>query len=92
MDAGALARLLGRALLWGAAWSLLAPLAGLVPMIAIYIADTRCGTPGDSGGCEMGMASVLIGLVPTGFALGFLVTLIRGILRLRRAGDPAPPS
>jgi hypothetical protein len=92
MNARVLVRLVGRALLWGAGWSLLAPLVALVTIIAIYALDSRCGTPGDSGGCEMGMASVLIGLVPTGFALGFLVTLFRGILRLRRARAPAPPS
>ncbi len=86
----ALARVLGRAALWALAWSLLAPLAALVPIVVLYATNSVCGTPGDSGGCEMGLASIVMALVPTGFALGFLATLVSGLLRLRPA-PPVPP-
>ena len=63
------------------AGALLAPLVLLVPMIIIYMVDDRCGSPGDSGGCEMGIASVMIGAVPVGAALGLAWAIWRSVRR-----------
>lgn len=72
-------RLIGATLLG----ALALPLATLVPALAIYAMDSRCGTPGDSGGCEMGLGAMVIMAVPVGAGLGFLVGIWR-VLRARR--------
>jgi hypothetical protein len=61
-------------------------LAGLATAIAIptivfvgiLIANARnpvCGTPADSGGCEMGLASGTIGAIAIGLGLGIAVAI-----------------
>ena len=79
-------RLLLRALGWGLVGMIVVPLVVLLLMI-LYATSSVCGTPGDSGGCEMGMATVLIGSVLPGFVLFFGVTLGRGLMR--RGSDKA---
>lgn len=68
--------------------ALLAGLGGFValPILAFilvlgagYLLDSRCGTPGDSGGCEMGAASVALLATVPGFLIGFALTLYRGL-------------
>ena len=59
--------------------SLLMGLVGLVatPIVVFFVVltlahllDSRCGTPGDSGGCEMGSASIaLASAIPGAIAL-----------------------
>lgn len=80
-----MARIILRAMLWALLGAVAVPIAGLVPLIGAYMRDSHCGAPGDSGGCEMGIASVTIMLVPVGFVVFFTATLVRGILRRRRA-------
>jgi hypothetical protein len=75
----AVSKIIGTALLG----AVLAPLIAFVPSMAIYILDWRCGTPGDSGGCEMGIAVNLLAAIPVGAALGFLYGLWR-VWRPRR--------
>ena len=71
-----------RAILWGALGAGVAPIAAGVLLFAMTRTDPRCGTPGDSGGCEMGIAAAVITMIPAG-AIGFaLVTFIRGYRRL----------
>ena len=41
--------------------------------------NPRCGTPGDSGGCEMGLASGTIGAIVIGLALGAIVAILTTI-------------
>lgn len=74
-------RLLLHALGWGVVGLFVVPLVVLLLMIVLYATSSVCGTPGDSGGCEMGMAIVLIGSVLPGFGLFFLVALARGLMR-----------
>ena len=50
-------------------------------MIVIYMVDSRCGSPGDSGGGEMGIASLMIGAVPVGAALGIALAIWRSVRR-----------
>ena len=49
-----------------------------IVLIAAHIFDSRCGTPGDSGGCEMGAASIAIFSALPGFAIGVAFALIQG--------------
>lgn len=48
-----------------------------------HVVDGRCGTPGDSGGCEMGSFAAAVAMALPGFAIGFFVSLIPGLRRLR---------
>jgi hypothetical protein len=79
-------KLVLRALGWAAVGLFAAPLAVLAVMIVVYQFDSRCGTPGDSGGCEMGMAVSVISAVPIGAIVFFLFVLIRGLTRRPPAG------
>jgi hypothetical protein len=76
---GAIGRILGHTL----AGAVALPLAAIVFVIVIYATDSRCGSPGDSGGCEMGLAIVVLGAIPVGAGIGFLVGL-RRVWRGRR--------
>ncbi|TVR07146.1 MAG: hypothetical protein EA385_13765 [Salinarimonadaceae bacterium] len=56
---------------YGAAGLLVTPVLVFVLTLGLaYALDDRCGTPGDSGGCEMGAASLAIASVIPGLALG----------------------
>jgi hypothetical protein len=60
-----------------------------VPVIVfcgILIANSmnpRCGTPGDAGGCEMGLASGTISAIVIGLGLGILIGICTAIVRRR---------
>ena len=69
---------------WGFAGLIMTPFAVFLAMLVLYSLDSRCGTPGDSGGCEMGMAMVILMSALPGFVLFFAVALIRGFMRRRR--------
>lgn len=73
---------------WIVASSLLFGLVGLiaVPVVVFFVVlllghalDPRCGTPGDSGGCEVGAVSLALASAIPGLALFFLVALLRGL-------------
>ncbi|MDP2331089.1 MAG: hypothetical protein Q8M19_10400 [Reyranella sp.] len=49
-----------------------------IVLIAAHTFDPRCGTPGDSGGCEMGAASIAILSMLPGLAIGVAIALIQG--------------
>lgn len=71
-----------RSILWGMLGAVVVPILGGILLFTATRADPRCGTPGDSGGCEMGLAAAVIMLIPAG-AIGFaLVAFIRGYRRL----------
>ena len=66
--------------------SLLCGLIGLVvfPTLAFalvltlgYLFDPHCGTLGDSGGCEMGAASIGFAAIIPGFLAGIVIDLVR---------------
>jgi hypothetical protein len=71
--------IIGRAIGYFFLGALVVPLAVLVPMIGVYMFDSRCGSPGDSGGCEMGIATVVMSSVPLGALLGLGFGIWRGI-------------
>ena len=73
----------GRIVGYALAGAVVLPLVLLIPMIVIYMVDSRCGTPGDSGGCEMGIAALMIGAVPVGAALGVALAIWRTVRRPR---------
>ncbi|MHB0952855.1 MAG: hypothetical protein ACYC10_13140 [Allorhizobium sp.] len=52
-------------------------LTGVFALSMGYIFDPRCGTPGDSGGCEMGAASAAIAMALPGFVIGVGIALFR---------------
>jgi len=71
--------IIGRAIGYLFAGAIALPLAMLVPMVLVYIFDSRCGSPGDSGGCEMGIATVVMSCVPVGALLGCIFGIWRGV-------------
>lgn len=50
---------------------------GIAGLALAYSVDSRCGTPGDSGGCEMGIASIAIASALPGLAIGVAFALYR---------------
>jgi hypothetical protein len=49
-----------------------------IVLTAAHLLDPRCGTPGDSGGCEMGAASIAVFSALPGLAIGVAFALIQG--------------
>ena len=76
-----------RALGWGLLGLVAAPLAAFAIMAVVYQLTPACGTPGDSGGCEMGMAVAVITSAPIGALAFFLVSLALGFSRRRPPPD-----
>lgn len=62
---------------------------GIVGLTLAYSIDSRCGTPGDSGGCEMGIASLAVASALPGLAIGVAFALYLHF-RKKRATPPAP--
>lgn len=71
--------IIGRAIGYFFLGAIALPLALLPIMIVVYMLDSRCGSPGDSGGCEMGIASVELSAIPIGALLGLAFGIWRGI-------------
>jgi hypothetical protein len=69
-----------RALLFGLLFALVVPVITFVVMLGVQHFDTGCG---DSDGCTMGLVSATILSIAPGAILGFLIALVRGIVRLR---------
>jgi hypothetical protein len=55
-------------------------------MALVYHFSPECGTPGDSGGCEMGMAVAIILSAPIGALAGFFIAL--AVATSRRQNPP----
>lgn len=84
------ARLLAVAALWGLIGLVAVPVLVFVGILALsYLFDPRCGSPGDSGGCEMGAAAVSIASAMPAFALFFLIGTIFGLRRRNRQAKAA---
>jgi ABC-type glycerol-3-phosphate transport system permease component len=65
-----------RIVLFGLLGSVVTPIVvGFAGLALIYSVDSRCGTPGDSGGCEMGIASLAIASALPGLAIGVAFAL-----------------
>lgn len=69
-----------RSILFGLLGLVAAPIVVFFLVLALgYAFDSRCGTPGDSGGCEMGAASIAIVSTIPGLAIGFAWSLALGL-------------
>lgn len=76
-----------RSILWGIAGLIGVPILTFIIVLGMaHLLDSRCGTPGDSGGCEMGSATAGLAMSLPGFALGFFWSLILGLRKRRLAG------
>jgi hypothetical protein len=72
-------RLVVKAFAFGLAGMIVMPVAMFfIVLTAAHIFDSRCGTPGDSGGCEMGAASIAIFSMLPGLAIGVAIALFQG--------------
>jgi hypothetical protein len=79
-------RLFGRALLWALIGSVVTPVIGCSGLlIIVYATDPRCGTPGDSGGCEMGVGVATISLILIGAILFVSGVLLQAAWQNRRS-------
>jgi len=81
-------RLLTKALLSGLIGLVVGPLLGLIAVFGLMLFDPKCGRPGDSGGCAMGVLTVPVALALPSFMLFALVSLTRNLWTLRPR-DPA---
>jgi hypothetical protein len=71
-----------RSLLWGLAGLVAAPVVTFFGVLVLaYSVDSGCGTPGDSGGCEMGAAGLAIASALPGFVIIFMIALTLGLRR-----------
>lgn len=77
-------RIFGRALLGALAGFFLLPIVIFAITLVFYAFDKRCGSPGDSGGCEMGIFSLIVASALPGAAIGFIVNLVRALRRRGR--------
>ena len=81
--------LLFRSILAGIGGAILVPILTFVGVLVLAHAfDPRCGTPGDSGGCEMGAASIAIASALPGAAIAFAVVLVLGLRKRSRSVEP----
>jgi uncharacterized integral membrane protein len=76
-------RIFGKAVLGALIGFFVTPVAVFAVVLMLNFFNPVCGTPGDSGGCEMGLATITIGSALPGAAIGFVVNLVRGLRRRR---------
>lgn len=60
------------------------PVVALAVGSVVYRYAVGCGTPGDSGGCKLGVFATVMASVPVGAGLFALVALVFRIVRRRR--------
>ena len=77
--------IVARALAWGVAGMLIGPAFVYSLMLLVLYRDPRCA-PGGTGMCQLDIGINLTMGVIVGFALFFIVSLVRGVLR-RRNGN-----
>ena len=82
--------LLLRSTLFGLLGLIVVPIVTFFGVLALAYAAGGCG-PGDSGGCEMGSASIALAIAVPAFAVFFFVTLIRGLMKRKALASPPPP-
>jgi hypothetical protein len=74
-------RIFGKAMFGALAGFFLMPIVVLALVLILNFFNKVCGTPGDSGGCEMGLATITVGSALPGAAIGFIFNLVRGLRR-----------
>jgi hypothetical protein len=81
------------ALLFGLLGSVVVPVLALFGSLALFhLLVPRCGTPGDSGGCEMSAGVIGVFAVIPGFLIGAAFGIHRARRGKRGRGDDAPPT
>lgn len=78
-------RLILIAIGWGLAGFVALPVVVFAGLLVFVAFDPVCGSPGDSGGCYMGLAAITFAAAPVGFAAATIVALIHGLTHRRRA-------
>src|SRR5262249_36517137 len=81
----AVLRVVGRALLIGLLCAFAVPCATFVVILVAQHFDPVCGTPADSGGCDMGLVSSTVLSIAPGAFIGFVAALSDGLVRLARS-------
>lgn len=77
-------KVLFSSVLFGLLGLFLAPVIVFALVLGLgYAFDPRCGTPGDSGGCEMGAATLAVGSALPGIVGGVALGAILGLKRKR---------
>jgi len=75
------------ALVFALVGAILLPLIAFFGSLALlHIFDSRCGTPGDSGGCEMGAGMIALGAIIPGLLIG----IATGVYFGRTRPQPSP--
>jgi hypothetical protein len=86
-----MAALVGRILGFGLLGLIVTPIVVTITVLTLaHLFDPGCGTPGDSGGCEMGAVSIGVMSALPGLAIGVAFALYRHF-RNKRATPPSPP-
>ena len=71
-------RLVARSFAYGLIGFIATPVAVFfIVLIVAHTFESHCGTPGDSGGCEMGALSIAVFSVLPGLAMGVALALIQ---------------
>ena len=84
--------LLLRSTLFGLLGLIVVPIVTFFGVLSVAHLAGGCGA-GDSGGCEMGSASLAMASAVPAFAIFFFVTLIRGLMKRKAlASPPTPPA
>ncbi len=63
---------------------LVGPLLALTLVLAAVMFDPKCGGPGDSGGCAMGIVAAPVMVALPSMGLFFVVAFLLGVRRLDR--------
>lgn len=76
--------LIGRIVGFGLLGSIVTPIVVVIIVLTLaYRFDPGCGSPGDSGGCEMGAASLGFASALPGLAIGVAFALYRHFRKKR---------
>lgn len=79
-------RIFGKALAGAVIGFIATPVLVFALVLVLNFFNRVCGTPGDSGGCEMGLATATVASALPGAGIGFIVNLVRGLRRRRLPG------
>jgi len=74
---------IGSGLLWAFLGAIVLPILAFTFVLIVNQFDSRCGTPGDSGGCEMGLLVAAAVAILPGAGIGLVIGLARAWLRAR---------
>ena len=81
--------LIGKVLGFGLLGLIVTPIIVKILVLAVaHVMDPRCGTPGDSGGCEMGAAMIGFFSALPGLVLGVAFALIQDFRKRRKNAAP----